>query len=379
MENPTLEKPKTVTDIVKSGVRSYLNQNRDISVKDLLTKNSRQNAGNKLRDTLKSTALDTGKKVITHLQNNEYQWEEVSRRKKPSALKKKAKLNAALEKLKKARASVQENTAQFDKLVKTIKNTPDLSKEKTARLLRIAGKVRGMGEDFEGVFRKDDPARKTPGKTITTKAKTVGYERGDLPAADDDKKKGENREKGGPITQKQNPRVGEPDGPDDKRTKRGERKLKAIDKLTDKRKEKIKSGLKTGAKVANASAKVAGYVGSKAKSGVSAFTSGYDAKEEKTFSQYTENALVIPAIKYGLPAAATAVGAIGTYLQSRKKSSDGQGNFFGKGSEGNPYSGRYQRKGNTKQNRNARQNAIDQWRKDNGLPPDSKAEPPWPK
>ena len=262
--------------------------------------------------------------------------EEVSRRKKPSALKKKAKLDAALEKLKKARASVKEDVARFDKLVKTIKNTPDLSKEKTARLLRIAGKVRGMGEDFEGVLRKDDPARKTPGKTITTKAKTVGYERGDLPAADD-KKKGENREKGGPITQKQNPRVGEPDGPDDKRTKRGERKLKAIDKLTDKRKEKIKSGLKTGAKVANASAKVAGYVGSKAKSGVSAFTSGYDAKEEKTFSQYTENALAINAIQYGLPAAVTAVGAIGTYLQSRKKS-PGQTNLFPKGSTWNPTS-----------------------------------------
>ena len=377
MEKPVTKEKPTVNDIIKTGVTGFLNKNKNINLGDLTSTERRKKAGDQLKNTFKSSALDTGQNIINHLRN-EYQWEEVSRRKKPSALKKKAKLDAALEKLKKARASVQENTAQFDKLVKTIKNTPDLSKEKTARLLRIAGKVRGMGEDFEGVFRKDDPARKTPGKTITTKAKTVGYERGDLPAAADDKKKGENREKGGPITQKQNPRVGEPDGPDDKRTKRGERKLKAIDKLTDKRKEKIKSGLKTGAKVANTSAKVAGYVGSKAKSGVSAFTSGYDAKEEKTFSQYTENALVIPAIKYGLPAAATAVGAIGTYLQSRKKSPN-QGNLFGKGSEGNPYSGRYQKKGNTKQNRDARQNAIDQWRKDNGLPPDSKAEPPWPK
>jgi len=256
MENPTLEKPKpkTVNDIIHGGVQGFLNKNKNISVKDLLTKQGRQNAGNQLKTTFKSSALDTAQNAINHLRN-EYQWEEVSRRKKPSALKKKAKLDAALEKLKKARASVK--------------------------------------EDFEGVLRKDDPARRTPGKTITTKAKTVGYERGDLPAADD-KKKGENREKGGPITQKQNPRVGEPDGPDDKRTKRGERKLKAIDKLTDKRKDKIKSGLKTGAKVANASAKVAGYVGSKAKSGVSAFTSGYDAKEEKSFSQYIEAAVFTP-------------------------------------------------------------------------------------
>ena len=110
----------------------------------------------------------------------------------------------------------QEDVARFDKLVKTIKGTPNLSGEKTAKLLKIAGKVRGIGEevsrrnkpsnikkkktldaaleklkkkrssckeDFEGVFRKDDPARKTPGKTITTKAKTIGYEKGDLPAS----------------------------------------------------------------------------------------------------------------------------------------------------------------------------------------------------
>ena len=334
MEKPvTKEKPKTVNNIIHGGVQGFLDKNKNISVKDLLTKQGRQNARNQLQTTFKSSALDTAQNAINYLR--------------------------------------KEDIAQFDKLVKTIRNTPDLSPKKKINCLKIAGKVRGMNtceevsrrkkpsalkkkakldaaleklkkarasvkEDFEGVFRKDDPARKTPGKTITTKAKTVGYERGDLPAADD-KKKGENREKGGPITQKQNPRVGEPDGPDDKRTKRGERKLKAIDKLTDKRKEKIKSGLKTGAKVANASAKVAGYVGSKAKSGVSAFTSGYDAKEEKTFSQYTENALAINAIQYGLPAAVTAVGAIGTYLQSRKKS-PGQTNLFPKGSTWNPTS-----------------------------------------
>tara|TARA_R100001463_G_scaffold44129_3_gene91869 strand:+ start:123 stop:1190 length:1068 start_codon:yes stop_codon:yes gene_type:complete len=227
-----------VSDIIKTGVTSYLNQNKNISVKDLLTKKSRERAGNQLKSTLKTTALDTGQNVINSLRQ-----EEVSRRKKPSAIKKKAKLNAALEKLK---------------------------------------KVRGLGESRV----MNSSSIEKSGPTIDVTATEVK-----------DKKKGENakkREKGGPITQKQNPRVGEPDGPDDKRTKRGERKLKAIDKLTDKRKDKIKSGLKTGAKVANASAKVAGYVGSKAKSGVSAFTSGYDAKEEKSFSQYIEAAVFTP-------------------------------------------------------------------------------------
>ena len=276
MENSTLQK-EDVGGIIKQGVSSYLNQNKNISVKDLLTKKSRERAGNQLKSTLKTTALDTGQNVINSLRQ-----EEVSRRKKPSAIKKKAKLNAALEKLKKARASVQENTAQFDKLVKAVKNTPDLSSKKTAKLLKIAGKVRGLGESRV----MNSSSIEKSGPTIDVTATEVK-----------DKKKGENskkREKGGPITQKQNPRVGEPDGPDDKRTKRGERKLKAIDKLTDKRKEKIKSGLKTGAKVANASAKVAGYVGSKAKSGISAFTSGYDAKEEKSFSQYIEAAVFTP-------------------------------------------------------------------------------------
>ena len=109
----------------------------------------------------------------------------------------------------------QEDIAKFDKLVKTIKGTPNLSSAKTARLLKIARKVRGIGEevsrrnkpsnikkkktldaaleklknkrssckeDFEGVLRKDDPVRRTPGKTISTTAKTTGYVKGDLPA-----------------------------------------------------------------------------------------------------------------------------------------------------------------------------------------------------
>ena len=182
MENPTLEKPKpkTVNDIIHGGVQGFLNKNKNISVRDLLTKQGRKNAGDQLKTTFKSSALDTAQNAINYLR--------------------------------------KEDIAQFDKLVKTIRSTPDLSPKKKINCLKIAGKVRGMNtceevsrrnkpsnikkkktldaaleklknkrssykEDFEGVLRKDDPVRRTPGKTITTKAKTTGYEKGDLPAS----------------------------------------------------------------------------------------------------------------------------------------------------------------------------------------------------
>ena len=46
-----------------------------------------------------------------------------------------------------------------------------------------------------------------------------------------------------------------PDGTSDDRTKRGERKLKAIDKVTDKKKEAVKQGLQTTGNVAKGTAK----------------------------------------------------------------------------------------------------------------------------
>tara|TARA_B100001029_G_scaffold125115_1_gene104321 strand:+ start:390 stop:992 length:603 start_codon:yes stop_codon:yes gene_type:complete len=74
-----------------------------------------------------------------------------------------------------------------------------------------------------------------------------------------------------------------PDGVDDKRTKRGERRLKAIDKVTDKKKENIKKGLQTTGDVANK----AGEYGKKS---VSAATKGFGttsfAKEGITFKDY---------------------------------------------------------------------------------------------
>ena len=108
MENSTLLENSSVSDIVKSGVSSYLNKNKNINLGDLTSAERRKKAGNQLKSTLKSTVLDTGQNVINHLR--------------------------------------KEDVSRFDKLVKTIKGTPNLSSEKTASLLKIAGKVRGIKE-----------------------------------------------------------------------------------------------------------------------------------------------------------------------------------------------------------------------------------------
>ena len=191
--------------------------------------------------------------------------EEVSRRKKPSALKKKAKLDAALEKLKKARASVKEDVKHFDNCLTAIRGSECKPGQKV-KLLKIAAKVRGIKEASNQNRHRQNVA--TGGKDVS----------GPL-ATRDDKGSAMTRNPGGAITQKQNPRVGKPDGPDDKRTKRGERKLAAIDKLNDRRKRKIKSGLEKGAKVASATGKVAVAAvkkgGSMAKKGTTAAVGGY--------------------------------------------------------------------------------------------------------
>ena len=348
MEKPVAKEKPTVNNIIHGGVQGFLDKNKNISVKDLLTKQGRQNARNQLQTTFKSSALDTAQNAINYLRKEDIAQfdklvktirntpdlspkkkinclkiagkvrgmntcEEVSRRKKPSALKKKAKLDAALEKLKKARASVKEDVARFDKLVKTIKNTPDLSKEKTARLLRIAGKVRSIKETRV----MNSSSIEKSGPTIDVTATEVK-----------DKKKGENAQKRSSALAKRDDKGSTLANRGTKNTEvKPERKPKPYSKKKNKFKGPSKDDIN----------KTVSKVGSAAKSGISAFTSGYDAKEEKSFSQYTEAAIAIPAIKYGVPAAVTAVGAIGTYLQSRKKS-PGQGNLFPKGSTGNPYS-----------------------------------------
>ena len=88
-----------------------------------------------------------------------------------------------------------------------------------------------------------------------------------------------------------------PDGPSDDRTKRGERKLKAIDKITDKKKEGIKKGLQTTGDVAKKTAQVAGdaanYARKKTKSAVSATsgafgTSSFSKESKITFQQFID-------------------------------------------------------------------------------------------
>ena len=329
MENSTLQK-EDVSNIIQQGVSSYLNQNKNISVKDLLTKKSREKAGNQLKTTLKSTALDTGQNIINHLQKNEYQWEEVRRRNKPSNVKKKKRLEYALKNLKQkkdaavAAGAMKEDIARFDKLVKTIKNTPDLSKDKTAKLLAIAGKIRGIKDSLEVDGHSLKETRIMNSSSIEKSGPTI-----DVTATEvKDKKKGENAQKRSSALAKRDDKGSTLANRGTKNTEvKPERKPKPYSKKKNKFKGPSKDDIN----------KTVSKVGSAAKSGISAFTSGYDAKEEKSFSQYTEAAIAIPAIKYGVPAAVTAVGAIGTYLQSRKKS-PGQGNLFPKGSTGNPYS-----------------------------------------
>ena len=81
-----------------------------------------------------------------------------------------------------------------------------------------------------------------------------------------------------------------PDGVSDDRTKRGERKLKAIDKVTDKKKEGIKKGLKTTGNVAKKTGEVAKSAARKAKGAISttskAFGSTSFTTERITFKDY---------------------------------------------------------------------------------------------
>ena len=84
-----------------------------------------------------------------------------------------------------------------------------------------------------------------------------------------------------------------PEGPSDNRTKRGERKLKAIDKLTGKKKQAIKKGLQKTGDAANVAGDVAKKTASVAKKGISSVSSTYGtssfSKESKiTFQQFID-------------------------------------------------------------------------------------------
>tara|TARA_B100001778_G_C18203013_1_gene456580 strand:- start:53 stop:598 length:546 start_codon:yes stop_codon:yes gene_type:complete len=84
-----------------------------------------------------------------------------------------------------------------------------------------------------------------------------------------------------------------PEGPSDDRTKRGERKLKAIDKLTGKKKEAVKKGLQKTGDAANAVGDVAKKAGSVAKKSTSAVsgafgTSSFNKESKITFQQFID-------------------------------------------------------------------------------------------
>ena len=160
--------PEDISNIIKTGVSSYLNQNKNIGVKDLLTKKSRQNAGNQLRSTLKSTTLDTGQNIINHLRK-----EEVSRRKKPSAIRKKKALDAALEKLKNRKASLKEGNVRADKLAQAVRSgitTGTVPSLKVKKLDKIIKKIRTLPEMVSKMRASD---YRSPGKTYDIKSKEV--------------------------------------------------------------------------------------------------------------------------------------------------------------------------------------------------------------
>ena len=82
-----------------------------------------------------------------------------------------------------------------------------------------------------------------------------------------------------------------PDEPSGDRTKRGERKLKAIDKVTNKKKEGIKQGLQTTGNVAKSSGQFVKKTANVATKAVSAVSGGFGTssfrKESKiTFKEY---------------------------------------------------------------------------------------------
>ena len=98
-----------------------------------------------------------------------YTNEELSRRKKPSAIKKKKALDAALERLKNRKASLKEGEARFDKLVKAIKQS-QTSVKQDVKLKKIASKVRGIREMVSKMRASD---YRSPGKTYDIKSKEV--------------------------------------------------------------------------------------------------------------------------------------------------------------------------------------------------------------
>ena len=108
--------------------------------------------------------------------------EEISRRNKPSALKKKAKLDVALKKLKarkeKHQCSCSEGNARYDKLVKAIKNSQLKDVKQFNKLTDVAKKVKNIPEQKiksirEMVSKMRASDYRSPGRTYDIKSKEV--------------------------------------------------------------------------------------------------------------------------------------------------------------------------------------------------------------
>jgi len=99
--------------------------------------------------------------------------EELSRRNKPSAIRKKKTLDAALEKLKKKRGSLKEGDVRADKLAQAVRSgitsgtVPSL---KVKKLDKIIKKVRNLPEMVSKMRASD---YRSPGKTYDIKSKEV--------------------------------------------------------------------------------------------------------------------------------------------------------------------------------------------------------------
>ena len=283
--------------------------------------------------------------------------EEIRRRNRPSNVRKKKRLEYALQNLKQKKAAaiaagaMKEDVRQFDKLVKTIKNTPNLSSDKTLKLLKIAKKVRGI--KLETRIMNSSSIEKS-GPTIDVTATEVK-----------DKKKGDN-------AQKRSSAIVKRDDKGSTLANRGTRdtevKPPREPKPYSQKKNKFK-GIKGPSK--DTINKTVSKIGSAAKTGLSAFTSGYDnqdVKESKTFKQFTELAatsldealpLAIPAIvktaaiaKAAAPYVATAIGAGGMiYNMSKKNNASDKVNYPEKPEKPTPKDGESWDSGLTKNGR----------------------------
>ena len=102
-----------------------------------------------------------------------YTNEELSRRKKPSAIKKKKALDAALERLKKRKASLKEGDVRADKLAQAVRSgitTGTVPSLKVKKLDKIIKKVRNLPEMVSKMRASD---YRSPGKTYDIKSKEV--------------------------------------------------------------------------------------------------------------------------------------------------------------------------------------------------------------